>query len=454
MQPMKIQRQPATKIISSPDIDYEKLMALSGETIDRPMIPPVTQDSLDSASYSRDLGSLAAALSGAVRGAGSVGGKMPSDMGFPQIAQDLGNSRMADLQNRAALRKDQESSVLEAIKNYGIAEQAKVKKERRARVITPMEKQVMDAQLKKLFPDLDLSVPENMTIGEIEDQPVLAQALGVGEREGSSGLSFGDRMAIENAKMGFQGAQNQANLAARAAEFEAQGKSKADALALAKQKMEQDAIIAANKIKSAEKLAQLRAQQAKAKADQAAAEKTDKETRDKAVKYIELLNKGKVPQTWNAVQEIEKIVRKYPKGDIPGIGLAARAKNIKILGVPVTDQLNTDDDRRMRSAFQKLKNLNLKETSGSQVTANELDRFETAYASGNANEFRIAFESLQKDLQANTRNLISGFDGKVIDTAVSNGGTDFRPFLPKINETTGGGQPSGAVPGKRKVFVP
>jgi hypothetical protein len=450
---------------TNPDIDYEKLLELSGDTLRRPMIPGVTQEDLDSASESRDLGSLAAALSGAVRGAGSVRGKLPDDMGFDTIAKDLGNSRMIDMQNRMSLRKDQESSVMEAIKNTGIAEQARVKNERRARVVTPMEREVMNAQLKKLFPDLNLSVPDTMTIGEIEDMPILAQALGMGERESSSGLSFGDRMALENAKMGFQGEQNEANrnqkdeeskakLAAEAARLEALGKSREEAARLAREKMAQDKLIQDAKIKSQEKLAGLRAAQAKSKTDQAAAAKTDKETRDKAAVYTKRMNDGKVPQTWNAVQEIEKIVKKYPKGDIPGIGLAARAKNIKILGVPVTDQLNTDDDRRMRAAFQKLKNLNLKELSGAQVTANEMERFETAYASGNANEFRIAFESLQKDLRANTRNLISGFDGAVIDAAVANGGTDFRPFLPQVNETTGGGQPSGATPGKRRVFVP
>jgi hypothetical protein len=466
MEPLKIPRASNTKLTSNADINYDTLLAMANQTLDTPMAPPVDQDQLDSASGMRDLGSLAAALSGAVRGAGSVGGKLPNDFGFDQIARDMGNSRSVDLQNRMALRKQQENDMLEAIKNTGIAEQARVNKERRLKSVTPADRAIINAQLKKLFPDMNLSLPDEITYGEIEDQPVLAQSLGMGAKsDGSSGLSFGDRMALENAKMGFQGTQNDADrnlkdeqaratLAARAAELEAQGKSKSEALALAKQKMEQDAAIAANKIRSQEKLAQLRAQQSKNKTDAVTAAKTDKETRDKAAVYTKRMNDGKVPQTWNAVQEIEKIVRKYPKGDIPGIGLAARAKNIKLFGVPVTDQLNTDDDRRMRAAFQKLKNLNLKELSGAQVTANEMERFETAYASGNANEFRIAFESLQKDLRANTRNLISGFDGAVIDAAVANGGTDFRPFLPKVNETTGDGQPSGATPGKRKVFVP
>lgn len=463
MEPLKIPRASNTKLTSNADINYDTLLAMANQTLGTPMAPPVDQDQLDSASGMRDLGSLAAALSGAVRGAGSVGGKLPNDFGFDQIARDMGNSRSVDLQNRMALRKQQENDMLEAIKNTGIAEQARVNKERRLKPVTPADRAIINAQLKKLFPDMDLSLPDKMTYGEIEDQPVLAQSLGMGgDRGGSSGLSFGDRMALENAKMGFQGSENaaergikekkiEADTAAEAARLEATGKTKAEALALAKQKMEQDADIAKKKLESAEKLARMRAGQAKAKTDQAAAAKTDKETRDKAAVYTKRMNDGKVPQTWNAVQEIEKIVKKYPSGDIPGIGLAARAKNIKIMGIPITDQLNTDEDRRMRAAFQKLKNLNLKELSGAQVTANEMERFETAYASGNANEFRIAFESLQKDLQSNTQNLISGFDGSVIDAAVANGGVDFRPFLPKSG---GGGQPSGAPSGKRKVFVP
>ena len=225
MEPLKIPRASNTKLTSNADINYDTLLAMANQTLDTPMAPPVDQDQLDSASGMRDLGSLAAALSGAVRGAGSVGGKLPNDFGFDQIARDMGNSRSVDLQNRMALRKQQENDMLEAIKNTGIAEQARVNKERRLKSVTPADRAIINAQLKKLFPDMDLSLPDEMTYGEIEDQPVLAQSLGMGgDRGGSSGLSFGDRMALENAKMGFQGEQNAATRGIAQAKIDDQGK--------------------------------------------------------------------------------------------------------------------------------------------------------------------------------------------------------------------------------------
>jgi len=209
MQPIKMQRQPVTKMTTNPDIDYEKLLALSEDTLSRPIIPGVTQENLDSASESRDLGSLAAALSGAVRGAGSVRGKLPEDQGFSQIAKDLGDSRTMDMQNRMALRKDQESGMLEAIKNTGIAQQAKAKAERRVKLVSDVDRQIASRRIKQFDPNLP-DLPEGMTYGELEENPFLSEVLGI--NNDTSGMN-----EYQKAQLALQTmvAQNNADFAGR-----------------------------------------------------------------------------------------------------------------------------------------------------------------------------------------------------------------------------------------------
>jgi hypothetical protein len=178
MQAMKTPKMSATRLTTNPDIDYDRLLEMSKQTLDTPMAPPVNQEMLDSASGMRDLGSLAAALSGAVRGAGSVAGKLPNDFGFDQVARDMGNSRSVDLQNRMALRKQQENDMLEAVKNTGIAMQAKLKAERRVKPISDMDRQIANKRLKQFDPNVP-DLPPEMTYGDLEEEPFLAQILGI-----------------------------------------------------------------------------------------------------------------------------------------------------------------------------------------------------------------------------------------------------------------------------------
>lgn len=458
IQPMKTPKQSTTKIPSAPSIDYDRLLDMSNQTLAMDMAPPVEQSQLDTAAGYRDLGSLAAALSGAVRGAGSVGGKLPDDFGFPQIARDLGNSRTMDLQNRMALRKQQENDMLEAIKNSGIAQQAKLAAERRAKPISDRDRAIATKRLRDALGDPKFQeLPAEMTYGDIEDEPFLADILGV--NNGTSGMS-----EYQKVMTGLRKTEVEAAIDARNREIagktvtreigvneESRKTSPVDRTVMAiirKRMLEQgykpeeipDSITVEQSTQEPYKSllsgAFMSQNQQATQTRLGADGKPKKLTEQQELKAMESLTKnlgqGGYTEAWEAMNKLKEILAKYPKGkNIPGVGVGGAFN----LGAAY-ERFTNDDAKEIERTAATLANIKINNRSGKAVTVQEFERLKPELGSGtwrNETNFRNAIDAAYKALVSRTRDQIAPYKKSgVYQTWVESGeGTDYEQFLPK-----------------------
>lgn len=402
-QTMKTPKMSTTKLSTNPDIDFARLLDMSNQTLDTEMVPPIDQDQLDTASGMRDIGSLAAALSGAVRGAGSVGGKLPDDFGFDQIARDMGNSRSVDLQNRMALRKQQENDMLEAIKNTGIAKKAQYLAELKSKPLSQYDRAYANKKLKDLNLEGVGEFPAETTYGDLWDTTI-GNALGFGAGQGEgmtewqriqAGLQeFSAKNAAEDRaiqrkiqSMGAEAKINEESVlnspvsryvmkiidkAMRASGIDP--KDIPDSITKGEAQQEPYKSILGGAFMSEKDKAN------KADKDNKAKEKEEKEglltptqlqTQRRALAGD--LRKEKIPEAVDLVEKIEKILERNPK-DIPGVGSTGALKGPASL-------LLSKDGQELRGLMTKQLNTLLNSRAGLAVTTGEFDRVAAELAS-------------------------------------------------------------------------
>jgi hypothetical protein len=474
-QTMKTPKMSTTKLSTNPDIDFARLLDMSNQTLDTEMVPPIDQDQLDTASGMRDIGSLAAALSGAVRGAGSVGGKLPDNFGFDQIARDLGNSRSVDLQNRMALRKQQENDMLEAIKNTGIAAQAQAKAERRVKPLSDMDRRIANARLKQFDPNVP-DLPDDMTYGNLEEEPFLAQILGIDN--GTSGMSEYQKTMTD-----LRNTEVNAAIDARNRELAMKGVASSQKVDEASNDNAQvdpavfDVIAKVlksrghtkipesitNKDARTNPLYQAILRGAVPSANQAdiqgrlknpggkpgsAKPLTEAQISTQRKQLRDTLAKEQIPNAVSIMGEIEAILRNNPK-DIPGIGSTSALPDFAI-GVGSSLGMTSPDASKLRTLLKSRLNALLQQRAGSAVTASEFDRVASELAAGNFTtdqQFIDAFNNSKRALRKMIQNTWAGFDQKAKD-AYKTGFTDNDGFV------TPGGEDYGRWAAQDQDYIP
>lgn len=109
---------------------------------------------------------LASALSGMSASAGTYGGKMPQSPGFQEAIKLLGRDEDTT-----------DEQLFENIKVAGLADEAQKNEARRARVLDPLSRGLLESRIKALPIEQvgEIDIRPDMTMGEVEDDPILGQ---------------------------------------------------------------------------------------------------------------------------------------------------------------------------------------------------------------------------------------------------------------------------------------
>ena len=109
---------------------------------------------------------LASALSGMSASAGTYGGKMPQSPGFQEGLKLLGRDEDTT-----------DEQLFENIKVAGLADEAQKNEARRARVLDPLSRGLLESRIKALPIEQvgEIDIRPDMTMGEVEDDPILGQ---------------------------------------------------------------------------------------------------------------------------------------------------------------------------------------------------------------------------------------------------------------------------------------
>lgn len=137
--------------------DYQKLLDLNANRIGaiEELPAPTSEEELQSAMDYRKLGALAQALSGAVRSAGAVGGKMPTQTS-PNLFESIGKMPLEEIGAKEQLRKSQEEDIYSAIERSGLIEQERQRQERLDKPFSQIERSFINKKLKDIGVDIPL----------------------------------------------------------------------------------------------------------------------------------------------------------------------------------------------------------------------------------------------------------------------------------------------------------
>lgn len=132
--------------------------------------------------------------------------------------------------------------------------------------------------------------------------------------------------------------------------------------------------------------------------------------------------KAGIPQADQTLGEIEGLMQKYPKGDLPGYG-------------PVQSLLPSaalsQDGQQLRQAVQGLANVQLKQRSGAAVTDQEFNRFKLELGSGalmSEDRIRQGIAHFRDLLESEKKNFAAGAPGDALQAYEESGGIPMSQY--------------------------
>jgi len=158
----------------------------------------------------------------------------------------------------------------------------------------------------------------------------------------------------------------------------------------------------------------------------------EKNLQSERIKEIQKdVNETKDVKILSALDNIENLIKPYVKdgkvveGGIPGLG------PIGSIGL-INKLTNNQEAKNISAAAQALANIELKERSGTAVTANEMERFKTEYATGKLNTAQDFVDSISRIRQISNTEIVGNLTRHLpedIDFYVSKGGTEIKTPL-------------------------
>jgi len=148
------------------------------------------------------------------------------------------------------------------------------------------------------------------------------------------------------------------------------------------------------------------------------------QTQRQAVQFTNQLEKASVPQAQAVLDNINTIMSKYPKGQLPGYGVVDGLKPMWALSA---------DGQQLRQAVAQLANINLKVRSGAAVTQQEYDRFRQELGNSSfvpEDRIRQGITQMQNLVEAEKKHFVAGTPRNVIQSYEENGGMPLSYLLP------------------------
>jgi hypothetical protein len=162
----------------------------------------------------------------------------------------------------------------------------------------------------------------------------------------------------------------------------------------------------------------------KYEADLRAASKsaTDEKTLNKNVTNLTTaLNKAQQPQLEEAISNIEAVLKKYPEGELPGVGRFESRK---------PSMFQTDEEQQVQADIQGPMNIMTAMRSGMAVSDQEMKRIVAEFGGKGTGmdekTLRHGVARMRALLNANTKNLIAGASPEVLATYNERAGTNFQ----------------------------
>lgn len=192
------------------------------------------------------------------------------------------------------------------------------------------------------------------------------------------------------------------------------------------QKLTQQSQIASQRTKAAEanrkasqefnwKRDREKGKEGKEQAEILAGRQDTKKTDDDARHLSEALNKEGLGELDSVVDDLESRIEMDGKGDIAGFGLTAAVPDFKL----------SKPGQRNRQAVAALRNVILKARSGGSVTEDEAGRMLEEIGGGITRtdaQLRTGLKGVIKQLQAKQKNILAGYNPKVISEFEKRGG--------------------------------
>lgn len=386
-----------------------------------------------------EMRALASALSGMSAGAGTFGGVTPSNRGLQS-----GLGALADYERQ---REDQ---LLSNIKVAGLADEERKRQERRAKPLDPMTRSLLQQRISSL-PILQtemIEIPETMTFGDLEDNPILQSLSQDIPRIGKASvkdeiaraqeirfqqklqqpMSEEDR-AIVNKYLERLGVNQQfppGTTYGQVDDNEYLRPLLKDMKALQltttlsprqEQQIEQQMRVTEQR----EARAQRKEQRKIKREDKREAKREAKEEKEETRKLSSQILGSGLQTAWVTMKEIEKALP--PVGqDIPGFGATGFVPMFAL----------SKEGKKLRTAFQNLLNVTLKDRSGAAVTPPEFERLKIElgnFAGATDEDFRNGISRAKKALEETTKAILAGYPPEAYEKYKEQGGRDFRAYL-------------------------
>lgn len=376
-----------------------------------------------------EMTSLASALSGLSSGAGTYRGVSPRNVGFQEALTAIEKDRLQE-----------EQRLMDDIKLAGLADEERARQARRSKPLDAFQRNLFQQRLAELPGGEGVALPTDMTFGQIEDDPILSQVFAdliprtkgvrsvkdeilrnqelMEQRRLAEPISEIDRKFL-NKKLQEAGIDKtlpseytygdvKKNLFF--SQFKEKLKGDGGGLTPYQQKQLE--------FKSEATERALRKEQRDIqKEEQKEVSKNKEETR----KLASSINSSGLPQAWATMKEIEDNIP--PKGeDIPGFGATG------LLPTAFLSKKGKD----LRTAFQTLLNVTLKDRSGAAVTPPEFERLKVelgSFTGATDEDFRRGIDRAKKALQETTRAILAGYPEDSYERYIEQGGSDFKQFI-------------------------
>lgn len=378
-----------------------------------------------------EMRALASALSGMSASAGTFGGVTPSNQGFQE-----GLRALADYE------RQKDDQLLSNIKVSGLADEERRNQERRAKPLDPMTRSLLQQRISSLpIPQTEMiEIPPTMTFGDLEDNPVLQSLSQDITRTGKSNvedeiaraqelrlqqkrrqpMSDEDR-AIVNKYLERLGLSYQFPPGTTYGEVDdneylrplLKNMKGIELSTTLSPRQEQQMRVTEEREARAK-----REEQRKIKREDKREAKEEKEETRKLSSQI--LGSG-LQTAWVTMKEIEKAMP--PVGqDIPGFGATGFVPMFAL----------SKEGKKLRTAFQNLLNVTLKDRSGAAVTPPEFERLKVElgnFAGATDEDFRNGIRRAKKALEETTKAILAGYPPEAYEKYKEQGGRDFRAYL-------------------------
>lgn len=128
------------------------------------------------------------------------------------------------------------------------------------------------------------------------------------------------------------------------------------------------------------------------------------------------LEKTKIPELQQALDQVQGIMDKYPKGDLPGFGVVQGSLPMWAL---------SQDGQQLRQAFATVNNTILRSRAGTAQTNSEMDKVKQEMGNGpglTEDRVRQGIAQIRNLLEAQKKNFVASTDPDVLKTYEENGG--------------------------------